>query len=138
MSTTQHVDHEDDDDDEEVDTDDEGDTDTDDEGDTDTDDEEDHDGTDDGDEDNECDEDDVHPPAPRGVRCRSTHPSCAQLARPEPCPFGCELRGRCPLQRCCAFAHGDAERDCPPYIRARPSSREACDGSRTARRLAPW
>jgi len=54
-----------------------------------------------------------------GARCRFAHPAGAQLARQEPCPFRSESRDRCPLRVYCAFSHGDAERQSPPFIRAR-------------------
>ncbi|CAK0906308.1 unnamed protein product [Prorocentrum cordatum] len=59
-----------------------------------------------------------------GARCPFAHPRGAQLARPEPCPLRSESRERCALRHLCAFAHGEAERACPPYIRARPPGGE--------------
>lgn len=59
-----------------------------------------------------------------GSRCKYAHPTGAQLARPDPCPFRFESRERCPMRICCAFSHGDGERQCPPYIRARGGSCE--------------
>lgn len=54
-----------------------------------------------------------------GVRCAHVHATGTLLVRPEPCPFRSESRDTCPLRSRCVFAHGDSERQCPPYIRMR-------------------
>ena len=56
-----------------------------------------------------------------GLACRHVHPG-AMPARPESCPYGAELRERCPLRNLCAFSHGAGEQKRPPMIRARLAS----------------
>ena len=52
-----------------------------------------------------------------GLACRHLHVG-AQAARVEACPYGVEVRDRCPLRHFCAFSHGPEQKR-PPMIRAR-------------------